>query len=269
MTLIKCQECNKEISDKAVACPKCGCPNKLLQQIEVNSLQVRKLELEKDSENKLFALKKNKRRRNRIRGVLLNPFLWLWGFLSFAALIGIFLPPTPLWQYIIGLPVSLLFVFSSPALLREAWDGDYERLSIRTNTNISKPNYLKKSFSAGHYLLENIQLIEDLTNKEGFYSLLSCYEGSGNSNWHPIDEYIETFLYIDNSIVDYVESLRSKYSKNISVDFVEGIQKDCQEFIAILKNLDQEGLKFQLVLLSQDSWNPAVYSYYRENGYCI
>ena len=27
MALIKCQECNKEISDQALACPNCGCPN--------------------------------------------------------------------------------------------------------------------------------------------------------------------------------------------------------------------------------------------------
>lgn len=26
MTLIKCPECGKEISDKAAACPNCGCP---------------------------------------------------------------------------------------------------------------------------------------------------------------------------------------------------------------------------------------------------
>lgn len=26
MSLIKCPECNKEISDKAISCPNCGCP---------------------------------------------------------------------------------------------------------------------------------------------------------------------------------------------------------------------------------------------------
>ncbi len=26
MALMKCQECGKEISDKAEACPHCGCP---------------------------------------------------------------------------------------------------------------------------------------------------------------------------------------------------------------------------------------------------
>ncbi len=27
MALIKCPECGKEISDKAISCPNCGCPN--------------------------------------------------------------------------------------------------------------------------------------------------------------------------------------------------------------------------------------------------
>lgn len=26
MALINCSECNNEVSDRAVACPKCGCP---------------------------------------------------------------------------------------------------------------------------------------------------------------------------------------------------------------------------------------------------
>ena len=27
MALIKCEDCGKEFSDKANACPNCGCPN--------------------------------------------------------------------------------------------------------------------------------------------------------------------------------------------------------------------------------------------------
>lgn len=27
MALIKCEDCGKEFSDKASACPNCGCPN--------------------------------------------------------------------------------------------------------------------------------------------------------------------------------------------------------------------------------------------------
>ena len=34
MTLIKCKECNKEISDKAKSCPHCGFPIEETQNIE-------------------------------------------------------------------------------------------------------------------------------------------------------------------------------------------------------------------------------------------
>ena len=34
MALINCSECGKEISDKAVACPNCGCPAELMVKIE-------------------------------------------------------------------------------------------------------------------------------------------------------------------------------------------------------------------------------------------
>lgn len=36
MALIKCQECGKEISDKAEACPNCGCPIKINNSSEIN-----------------------------------------------------------------------------------------------------------------------------------------------------------------------------------------------------------------------------------------
>lgn len=32
MSLIKCTECGKEFSDKATACPNCGCPTEIIQQ---------------------------------------------------------------------------------------------------------------------------------------------------------------------------------------------------------------------------------------------
>ena len=37
MALIKCNDCGKEFSDKAKACPNCGCPNKKEVKIVINS----------------------------------------------------------------------------------------------------------------------------------------------------------------------------------------------------------------------------------------
>ena len=37
MALIKCPECGKEISDKAAACPNCGCPASEFNKTEVDT----------------------------------------------------------------------------------------------------------------------------------------------------------------------------------------------------------------------------------------
>lgn len=44
MALINCPECNKEISDKAVACPNCGCPqSEFIQQPEDTRSEIDKI----------------------------------------------------------------------------------------------------------------------------------------------------------------------------------------------------------------------------------
>ena len=40
MALIKCSECGKEISDKAIACPNCGCPNVAKNHCIINGIDV-------------------------------------------------------------------------------------------------------------------------------------------------------------------------------------------------------------------------------------
>lgn len=35
MALIKCPDCDKEISDRAPTCPNCGCPMKEIQSVDV------------------------------------------------------------------------------------------------------------------------------------------------------------------------------------------------------------------------------------------
>ena len=43
MALIKCPECGKEVSDKALSCPKCGCPiNVIVTETEQERINVRR-----------------------------------------------------------------------------------------------------------------------------------------------------------------------------------------------------------------------------------
>ncbi len=54
MALIKCPECGKEISDKAVSCPSCGCPITTVNNVESQSSDVSKNESQ--TKNKLLPL---------------------------------------------------------------------------------------------------------------------------------------------------------------------------------------------------------------------
>ena len=40
MALIKCSECGKEISDRAITCPNCGCPNVAKNHCIINGTDV-------------------------------------------------------------------------------------------------------------------------------------------------------------------------------------------------------------------------------------
>ena len=48
MSLIKCNECGKEYSDKAEICPNCGCPNKK-RKVNYYLKQIGMVGLEKDN----------------------------------------------------------------------------------------------------------------------------------------------------------------------------------------------------------------------------
>lgn len=41
MSLIKCNECGKEISDKTQSCPNCGCPIEKLDNVENNGTEIK------------------------------------------------------------------------------------------------------------------------------------------------------------------------------------------------------------------------------------
>lgn len=81
MALIKCTECGKKFSDKATACPKCGCPTdfvlKEIKNIEIGSFNKGKLKY-LNFLNKLLNLKKNKRIISilLVSGILLSSFLF-------------------------------------------------------------------------------------------------------------------------------------------------------------------------------------------------
>lgn len=76
MAIIMCPECQSEVSDKAAACPKCGCP--INSAATTNTVYVEKVE-EKKNEGKL--------KFRSILGLILAFIGFKWGFFSFVGLI--------------------------------------------------------------------------------------------------------------------------------------------------------------------------------------
>ena len=222
----------------------------------------------------MLSLKKQPRRVKRMILYLLNPFLLIGIFLAGSILFFAIYSYLSLSQLIIGLPFSLLVIFWFCQGLLEDFRGAYERLVIRTNRNIlssdvSIEKEIMTDFSAGYFILDNIQVIDMIPLPKELMKLSSFYEESKNLNWHDPNDCIKTLLFIDNSMIDFIESSKAKNIKSISSKVVEGIQEDCKVFISILESLSNNNLPFHLSLLSQPTWNNGIHSYYKKLGYCI
>ena len=63
MAMIKCPECGNDVSDKALSCPKCGCP--------INNEK----EVKKEEEEKKKEAKREKDRKTKIFLAVLLPIL--------------------------------------------------------------------------------------------------------------------------------------------------------------------------------------------------
>ena len=71
MALIKCPECDKEISDRAARCPKCGIPMEKIQSLQQRSAMN---EISKEKEEHHIQYQQKKRR-------------WLWGLVAIIVLL--------------------------------------------------------------------------------------------------------------------------------------------------------------------------------------
>ncbi len=227
-------------------------------------------------------LNPSRRRMNRVLPGLLNPLSLIWLFLSFYALIVVLYPPTPIWQWIIGLPVALLSIYWLFNMVREDILGDYERLAIKTNQNICLSNYwdayqqkfkgetiVKTNFSAGYFLLNNFHMLESIPFPKGVQKLSFFWTDPKNMTWYSPETCLRTLSYIEDNIANFIESSKTKQSKKISSQVIEGIEKDCQEFFEIISDLNKKDQRFHFELLSQSAWNDQIYYNYRKSGYCI
>lgn len=76
MALIKCTECGKDISDKAAACPNCGCPTEevlaVLEEKAKMETQRAKLQADKLNEEKIKLEKENSAKTRQIKHMIFS-----------------------------------------------------------------------------------------------------------------------------------------------------------------------------------------------------
>lgn len=207
MSLIKCGECGKEISDKASTCPNCGCPTLMKQQNSSVNLEV----TEKENTGKIgligFIL-------SFIGFVLSVTGFVLIGIASLIlGIISLIRKEKNKWMAISAIVVSLLGLVLSPS------DTAKER---NKNAEATKTNKHQETVDTD----KNIYEIGEVAVRNNIVIVLNGYiESEGNEWGYPKDgnEFILAEFEIENKTDSeiIVNSLLSfdVYCDNYKVDF--------------------------------------------------
>lgn len=227
----------------------------------------------------------SRRRLNRLVLEMCNPFFWIVLPLSIFALVQIFSPPTPLWQYLVGMPVAAWVIWRFCANLWDSFWGSYERLVIVANESICIKDYwsswseclssgeefddgsltlVKVARRNGYFLLANIDALECVLSRRGCCSLSDFID-----SWHDPDEIVECFEGMRESLAEETSRIKSGRLKSLTLSEIERLISDVDVLIEVARDLGLKGYKAKLSLLSQDDWNPDIHWRYRERGFCI
>ena len=227
----------------------------------------------------------SRRRLNRLVSEVCNPFFWILLPLSLFALVQIFSSPTPLWQYLIGLPVAAWVVWRFCANLWDSFWGSYERLVIVADESICIKDYwsrwseclssgkefddgslvlVKVARRNGYFLLANIDALEGVLFGRKCPSISDFID-----SWHDPDEIVEYFEGMRELLTEKASRITSGRLKLLTLSQIERLIADVDVFIEVARDLGSKGYKAKLSLLSHDYWNPDIHWRYRERGFCI
>ena len=226
-----------------------------------------------------------RRRFNRFHLMALNPLLWILLPLSILALFNIFSPPTPLWQYVVGLPVAAWMVWLFCVQFWDAFWGSYERLVIVANETICIKDYWSgwteylssgKSFDDGsltlvkvargngYFLLANIAVIDEILLRRRCRPLSDFVD-----SWYDPAEMTACFEVLRESLAKETSKIKLGRKNSLTVSVIEGLMSDVDAFIEVSRDLGSKGYQAKLDLLSQDYRNHDIQWRLREQGICI
>jgi len=223
---------------------------------------------------KLSIRSESTRRVIRLSALLLNPLYLLLTILTIAAISSILMPPTPTWQYFIGLPVAALTAYKLLQAVIEAFLGEYERLVLRANMSVLKEDgtiaaTIKTDFSAGGSLLRHYRLINKALANKGLTQLTSYCEDESSDQRYDCELIARMLNDIMEIALEAQEGKDKSKSIGLSREQSKFIADECNVLIQTADNAKEMGYKLCFTLLSQPAWNDATYLSYLTRGYCI
>lgn len=165
MALIKCAECGKEISDKANACPGCGCPINIPIEISENNNVSTNIKIEKNDNLSEKDIKKNRRKVSLL--VLLSSFFVIFFpifFLLNAATLGSSLITLCIICEIIGLGLTVCTLFVNDGRENKKKMGNPILALILALIFISQTRIDSDLKEAGKYAEQQVALLETYYN---------------------------------------------------------------------------------------------------------
>ena len=192
-------------------------------------------------------LKVGYRRRKRIKKAmryLLNPFVWCFTALPVIALLQIIKQPTPIWQYLIGLPLALLLFSCMLGGFIGLIDG--ETIFIISEKPIV--DLQNSSLDVGKLIAQNIEVIDQILSKKNLQMLSSFCEPKVSSVWYETYAGIKIF----SEIIDFAEEIADvslgKSNNLLKKKFKDEIIRESQILLKSLEEIDEKKYRFRIYL---------------------
>tara|TARA_Y100000994_G_scaffold231131_1_gene217307 strand:- start:56 stop:730 length:675 start_codon:yes stop_codon:yes gene_type:complete len=214
-------------------------------------------------------LKVGSRRRKRIKKgmrYLLNPFVWFFTALPVIALLQIIKQPTPIWQYLIGLPLALLLLSCMVGGFIGLFDG--ETIFIISEKPIV--DLKNSSLSEGKFIAKNIEVIDQLLSKKNLQMLSSFWEPKVSSVWYEPYAGIKIFSAIIDSAEEIADVSLGKSNNLLKKKLKDEIIRESQILLKSLEEIDEKKFRFRIYLHETISGgNITSYNWLHNDGYSL
>ena len=208
-----------------------------------------------------------RRRKRIIKAIkhLFYPVYLLFFFGSVLALVGIFTPPTPIWHYLIGLPLALFLLYFLFNEFVEIFKG--ETIFIISEKPIED---VTVSFNEGKSIAANLEIIDELLNKKDMSMLSSFWQPKDSNVWYGAEKGIIIFTEILKSAEDIANiALRNSIEKD-KINLKYQIIKESEILLKSLEDIRDKNYGFRIYLHETiNGGNIDTYTWQYQDGYCL